>query len=184
MFHKNQPSRVICLVPGKGQAPAEAKNPLAIRAGKLVPCKGTSLMPMTLEHAIALVNQTAERMTAMYGQPVFDELAIVEISERGGRTLSYSGPRRPDFHKNFAADLDALKCSLLQAEHHVGDFHFARDASGTLFDTFIALGEDLYLICNNVSRTIDEIARDGRWLNAQVPFAEMAEKFRHNPLTI
>jgi hypothetical protein len=31
---------------------------------------------------------------------------------------------------------------------------------------------------------MDEIARDPLWLNAQVPFVEMSDKFRDNPLAL
>jgi len=71
---------------------------------------------------------------------------------------------------------------LLATEHQTGDFEFARHASGTHFDAFMVLGDELYLICNNTTQSINGITKDSRWLNAQVPFAELTERFRANPL--
>jgi hypothetical protein len=41
---------------------------------------------------------------------------------------------------------------------------------------FMALGDDVYLICNNTRSSMAEIARNPRWLSAQVPFADLSEK--------
>ncbi len=40
----------------------------------------------------------------------------------------------------------------------------------------MALGNEAYLICNNTSSSMDEIAKNPRWLSAQVPFADLSEK--------
>jgi hypothetical protein len=40
----------------------------------------------------------------------------------------------------------------------------------------MALGNESYLICNNTSSSMDEIAKNPRWLSAQVPFADLGEK--------
>jgi hypothetical protein len=46
------------------------------------------------------------------------------------------------------------------------------------------LGHAMYLICNNTSDSMDNIAKDPRWLKAQVPFAELGDKLRPDPLLI
>jgi len=46
------------------------------------------------------------------------------------------------------------------------------------------LGAGLYLICNNTRETMDTIAKNPRWLAAQVPFAGLADTLRANPLNI
>ncbi len=46
------------------------------------------------------------------------------------------------------------------------------------------VGTGLYLMCNNTQNSMDAIAKNPRWLDAQVPFAELAETIRGNPLVI
>ena len=94
------------------------------------------------------------------------------------------GPRNDDFLKNFANDLGALRAELLDARYGVGDFEFARHGIGTGFEAFMVLGVAIFLICNNTHESMDTIAKDPRWLKAQVPFAELSDKMRDNPLVI
>jgi hypothetical protein len=75
-----------------------------------------------------------------------------------------------------------LNSELLTTKHQTGDFDFARHAGGTHFDAFMVLGEEIYLICNNTTQSINGITKDSRWLAAQVPFAELTDKFRASPL--
>ena len=49
---------------------------------------------------------------------------------------------------------------------------------------YIVLGPSLYLLCNNTTEAIAELALDPLWRKAQVPFAELAEVFRHHPVTL
>lgn len=137
---------------------------------------------MNLQDGVTLVGEYIERMKSVYGGVVFDEWAIVSFAQGQGRVLAYRGTRKEKFQQNFAADLDALRSELLNAKHGTGDFEFARHGGGTRFDAFVAVGEELYLIFNNTTQTIQGITQDPRWLGAQVSFAEIAEKFRANPL--
>jgi hypothetical protein len=137
---------------------------------------------MKLEEAVALIKGQMERMSDLYGSIVFDEWAIVSFKDGKGRVLSYHGPRKIDFHKNFGTDVEMLKSELLTTKHETGDFEFARHGSGTHFDAFMVLGEELYLVCNSTTQSMNDITKDPRWLAAQVPFAELTEKFRGNPL--
>ena len=98
--------------------------------------------------------------------------------------LAYLGPRNDDFLANFAKDLGTLRAGLLNASYGVGDFEFARHGIGTGFESFMVLGRALYLICNNTRESMDTIAKNPRWLAAQVPFAELSEKIRANPLAV
>ena len=81
-------------------------------------------------------------------------------------------------------DLGPLRTALLDAKYGVGDFEFARHGVGTGIEAFLVLGAGLYLICNNTRESMDGIAKNPRWLNAQVPFVELAEAVRANPLGI
>ena len=55
---------------------------------------------------------------------------------------------------------------------------------GPAFEAFMALGKGIYLICNNTVQSMDGITQDPLWLNAQVPFVEMSEQFRAEPLAV
>ena len=81
-------------------------------------------------------------------------------------------------------DLGSLRAGLKGGEYGPGDFEFARHGTGTGFESFMVLGQGLYLICNNTSESMDSIAKNPRWLGAQVPFAEFADHIRANPLVV
>ena len=137
---------------------------------------------MLLEDALKLVKTCAETMNSMYGTVVFDEWIVLSVLAGKGKVLNYSGPRKKDFLANFKNDLGELRPKLCAHDYHPGDFEFARYANGTSFEAFMVAGDGVYVICNNTGATIDKIAKDARWLNAQVPFLELAEKFRKNPV--
>jgi len=139
---------------------------------------------MTLDEAIRHIKSCAKEMDARYGQTVFDEWAVLSLAENKARVLAYIGPRNDDFLKNFVKDLGALRAELLTESYGAGDFEFARHGTGTGFESFMVLGRTLYLICNNTRESMDTIAKNPRWLAAQVPFAELSEKVHANPLVV
>ena len=139
---------------------------------------------MSLDEAIKHAQSCTKEMNDRYGQVVFDEWAVISLTQYKARILSYTGPRNEVFLKNFTADLGPLRAELLNSEDNVGDFEFSRHGTGTCFEAFMVLGKGLYLICNNTRSSMHEITKDPRWLNAQVPFAEFAEKVRTCPLAI
>jgi hypothetical protein len=139
---------------------------------------------MTLEQANKLVKSCAEKMNARYQNVVFDEWAIISLAARRGRLLAYTGPRKSGFQENFLSDAGPLRVGLLNAEGSVGDFEFARHGVGTGFEAFLVLGESTFLICNNTVQSMDGIARDPRWLGAQVPFVELSDHVREDPLVM
>ena len=137
---------------------------------------------MTLDQANQLVQACAGQMNARYREVVFDEWAIVQIAQSKGQLLAYTGPRRDDFLKSFASDLAELRAGLLSGTLGVGDFEFTRHGIGTKSEAFLVLGQGIYLICNHTARTMDDITKNPLWLNAQISFAELAEKFCADPL--
>ena len=137
---------------------------------------------MTLEEATKLIGGCAERMNDLYQKVVFDEWAIVSLVQHKARILAYLGPRKDDFQKNFAADVQDLRADLLSRRHSIGDFEFARHGVGTKLEAFVMVGDGLYLICNNTAQSLSAIAKDPLWLSAQVPFVELSDQFRSNPL--
>ena len=139
---------------------------------------------MNLEEAIKHISVCAEQMNSRYGSVVFDEWVIVSLRQHHARILSYSGPRNDQFLQNFAKDFGSLRASLVDQKYLPGDFEFARHGVGTGCESFMVLGSELYLICNHTTRTMTEISAEPKWLNAQIPFAELGNKFQGDPLAM
>jgi len=137
---------------------------------------------MTVDQANQLIRSCANKMNARYEKVVFDEWAIISLAQNKARLLAYNGPRKEGFQKNFLNDAGSLRAGLLTREYHAGDFEFARDGVGPAFESFMALGNRNFLICNNTVQSMDGIAKDPLWLGAQVPFVELSEKFCADPL--
>jgi len=139
---------------------------------------------MTLDQVETLIKASFEQMRARYnGNSVFDEWAVISLADNRARVLVYSGPRKEGFKQNFAADSAALRTALLAGEHPVGDFEFNRQGTGTGFEAFMRLSPDLYLICNNTVQSMDAIAANPSWIQAQVPFVDLSERVRVDPVT-
>jgi len=139
---------------------------------------------MTLDEMVGQIKSCAEQMNARYGGVVFDEWAVVSLERNKARILYYTGPRNDEFLNNFVNDLGSLRSALLDAKYGPGDFEFSRHGTGTRIEAFVVLGDGLHLICNHTRGTMEDITKNPRWLGAQVPFVEFAEKVRANPLGI
>ena len=139
---------------------------------------------MTLEEATNLIGRCAARMNDLYRKAVFDEWVIVSLIQHKAKILAYLGPRKDDFQKNFATDVQDLRADLLSRRHSIGDFEFARHGVGTKLEAFVMVGDGLYLICNNTAQSMSAIAKDPLWLSAQVPFVELSDEFRSDPLVL
>ena len=139
---------------------------------------------MNFEKATQLITDCAARMNKAYGQTVFDEWVMVSFIGDREEIVGYVGPRPQHLQKEFVSDLHALKEELFSAKHATGDFEFARAASGTHFDAFMVMGDWLFLICNHTALTMDEIAKAPTWRQAQIPFVELSERFRADPLRV
>lgn len=139
---------------------------------------------MTLDQANKLIQDCARRMNARYRKVVFDEWAVLHFGKQGARVLAYNGPREQGFKSNLRKDMAALRRGILSKDSGPGDFDFARHEVGTGFECWMVLGQGLFLIYNNTIDSMDTIARDDRWLDAQVPFVEMSDTFRVDPLML
>jgi hypothetical protein len=139
---------------------------------------------MTLNQATRVIKSCAEQMNARYQTTVFDEWAVVALAENKGRLLAYDGPRKGGFRKNFLNDAGTLRDGLLAEDYTVGDYEFSRLGVGTGFESFMILGKGVYLICNNTVQSMDGIAKNPLWLGAQVPFVDMSDKFRDDPVAL
>ena len=139
---------------------------------------------MTISQSLDLVKRTADSMNARYGKVVFDEWAIVSLRRGHEHIVSYQGPRKEHFQKNFVNDLGGLRAEVLTTKHQPGHFDFARNNVGTGFEAFVCAGDELYVICNNTHSSMNEIAKDMRWLDAQKAFADLTERFRADALAV
>lgn len=139
---------------------------------------------MNLESASRHIERCAVEMDDLYGKTVFDEWAVVSVADRRIGLLSYKGPRKSGFQENFVKDAGNLLGGLLSPDHVVGDFDFARHRAGTGFEAFMVVGQGVFLICNNTVQSIDAIAKDPAWLAAQVPFVELSDRFRSDPVSV
>jgi hypothetical protein len=139
---------------------------------------------MTIDEAIKQIKTCASQMNDRYGSTVFDEWAVLSLPKDKARVLAYIGPRNDAFLGNFAKDLGPLRTELHDSKYSTGDFEFARHGVGTGFEAFMVMGDGLYLICNNTTSSMTEITKNPKWLNAQVPFAELSDKVRSSPLTL
>jgi hypothetical protein len=139
---------------------------------------------MTLDEIREKIKSCSDQMDSHYGSRVFDEWVVVSLERNRARILHYTGPRNDEFLEHFVADLGPLRTALLDSKYGPGDFEFARHGIGTGIEAFLVLGAGLYLICNNTRETMDTIAKNPRWLAAQVPFAGLADTLRANPLNI
>ena len=139
---------------------------------------------MTLDEARIRIKACAAQMDAHYGKTVFDEWAVVSLAENRARVLAYVGPRNDDFLKNFANDLGSLRSELLGRGLRRRRLCVRAARHRHALEAFMVLGPAIYLICNNTSESMDTIAKDPSWLNAQVPFAELGDQMRMNPLVV
>lgn len=139
---------------------------------------------MNLPDAHVVVLQTLAKMKALYGQPVFNEWVLVKLAREAGSgaVLAYDGPRADTYQTKFKKDITPLQLEMESRKMAVGDFEFVNEAHGTYFDACLRLGPAAYLFCNNTTKSMKDIRRDPKWLEAQAPFVELGAKFRVDPL--
>jgi len=137
---------------------------------------------MNLPDAHMAILQTFAKMKALYNQPVFNEWVLVKLARDTGAVLAYDGPRADLYQANFKKDIAPLQVEMEARKMVVGDFEFVQGAHGTHFDACIRLGPASYLFCNHTTKSMQDIRRDPKWLEAQKPFVELSAKFRADPL--
>ena len=137
---------------------------------------------MNLPDAHVAILQAFAKMKALYNQPVFNEWVLVKLARETGAVMAYDGPRADLYQAKFKSDIAPLQAEMEARKMVVGDFEFVQGAHGTHFDACIRLGPAAYLFCNHTTKSMQDIRRDGRWLEAQKPFVELSAKFRADPL--
>lgn len=142
---------------------------------------------MNLSQAIPLITRAMSRMDELCEQQVFDEWSIVEVLGEETRLRWYKGDRRQQYIRDFRKDTALLRRESLSRftnQYDVGGYEFAGDGIGTQAESFVVIGEHLYLILTNTTHGMAEIAANPLWLRAQAAFAELAERFQSDPLSI
>ncbi|HLP09986.1 MAG TPA: hypothetical protein VK178_17630 [Opitutaceae bacterium] len=137
---------------------------------------------MTPTDAFSAIAAAMARMSTLYGRTLFDEWVVVRLGPSNATVQTYEGPRLGECLAAFAKDVAPLRREASDRAHEPGDFDFARAAAGTQFDALLKLGADSYLLCNNTGSSMEQIRADPNWLKAQVPFANLAERFRIDPV--
>ena len=118
------------------------------------------------------------QMRARYLRPVFD------VPAAQGGVLAYEGPRAEQFRSRLPDDAEQLRAQTAGRQFTEGDLEFAADAAGTQYDAFMKIGATSYLVLNHTGRSLAEIRRDAKWLDAQASLFELSEKFRADPLEL
>lgn len=152
--------------------------PAAGQAGRR---SGVSDGGMDTTTAVTLLQRCRDRMRALYGDVVFDEWAAVTLGSGGDMLRHYEGPRLETFRKRFTTDVKPLQAELEGRKLAVGEFSFVPDAPGTAYDVCVHAGPRIYVLGNHTQRTMTEIRKDPRWLDAQRAFVEMTEAFAADP---
>ena len=137
---------------------------------------------MSPADAIRHIEEAMKRMGELYGRPLFDEWAVVRLGASKAQVEHYAGPRLAEFLESFTRDFAPLKREASDRSHEPGDFDFARASGGTSFDALLKIAPDAFLFCNNTTLSMEQIRANPAWLKAQVPFANLSERFRLQPV--
>ena len=140
---------------------------------------------MNIEQANQIIQQTVDQLNLDYGGCLFDEWALVEFRKGKSDLLLYSGPRKASFLTQLPTDMAALSHSfrdgtLLQ----LGEYDFARNATGSQIDAAACVGKNIYLLFNNMTVAMADICKNERWLGAQQTFFSLCERFRSDPVSL
>ena len=137
---------------------------------------------MSPADAFSAISTAMARMSVLFGRTLFDEWLVVRITPGSAKVETYEGPRLAECLASFTKDVALLRQEAGDRAHEPGDFDFARAATGTQFDALLKIGPDAFLLCNNTTLAMEQIRANPEWLKAQVPFANLAERFRSNPV--
>ncbi|MBK8478678.1 MAG: hypothetical protein IPL39_21070 [Opitutaceae bacterium] len=137
---------------------------------------------MSPADAYPIISAAMARMSALYGCTLFNEWVVVRLGPNTATVEHYEGPRLAECLALFAQDVAPLRREASDRAHEPGDFDFARGTAGTQFDALLKIATDAYLLCNNTDLSMEQIRANPAWLKAQVPFANLSERFRLHPM--
>ena len=136
---------------------------------------------MDLAAALIYIAAALARMNTAYGQPVFDEWAVLGLGGQKG-VLAYHGPRPERFRREMPDDAAPLRAEAAGQPAGVGDIVFTLAGDGPRHDAFVRVGASSYLVCNHTAKSMADIRANPGWLKAQAVLFELGEKFRADPL--
>lgn len=142
---------------------------------------------MNLSKATLLITETAQKMDDMCKETVFDEFGIIAVDKGNHFLCWYHGVRRQNYIKMFKSETALLKResrSRLINRYEIGDYEFVHDGTGSQAETFLVIGEHIYLLCTNTRKSMDEVSANPLWLGAQTAFVELSEKFVLDPVQV
>ncbi len=139
---------------------------------------------MDLDAATSRIAKCFAKMDEAYLRPVFDELLVVSRNSGEVKLLHYSGPREETIMATLADETAALRQSGGHIDPKPGEFDFTREGVGSDFDAYICLGTDLFLLCNNTEKSMEEVTADPNWLAAQGQFLNASQFFAVDPLEV
>lgn len=139
---------------------------------------------MNLEAALSQISKSFAKMNEAYQRPVFDELLVVSRAGGEVKILNYEGPREDTIKDTVFDETVALRQSGSHLNTSPGEFDFTRDGVGSDFDAYICLGQDIFLLCNNTVKSMEEVTADGNWLAAQGEFLNATQWFAADPLVV
>ena len=137
---------------------------------------------MNLESAISEIRSGFKRMSALYGEPVFDEWVLVALADESGSVQRYEGPRATQFLASFARDIAVLRAELAKEDLDVGGFTVGAATHGHSYDAAMRVGPAAYLLGNHTARSMEEIRARPQWLKAQAAWFGLGERLRADPL--
>lgn len=145
---------------------------------------------MNIPAAIDRIESALIRMETALGETAFDEWALVSKTptnpdgsiQGGWKLVEYGGSRKEGFLADFNADMAALKNTLDLSNTYVGDSAFSHEGHGSGFDAHMCIGENLFLLLNNTTKSTGEITSNPKWTSAQIYFAELLEAFIADPI--
>ena len=137
---------------------------------------------MNTASAIDRIESALVNMESAVSESVFDEWALAEKTPPGWRLIEYGGGRKEEFLAEFNTDIAALKNTLDPSQTQTGDFAFSHEGHGTGFDAHMCIGQNIFLLLNNTTKSTGEITSNPKWTQAQVHFAELLEAFIADPV--
>jgi hypothetical protein len=137
---------------------------------------------MNLDSALTEIRTAMKRLTALYGEQLFDEWVLVAINDQGCALQCYEGPRADQFRASFGKDVAKLRVELAEDDLGVGGMAFGAGTHGGTYDAVMRAGPAAYLLGNHTARSMEEIRAKPEWLKAQAAWFMLGEKFRADPL--
>ncbi|HBB27450.1 TPA: hypothetical protein DCZ36_03065 [Candidatus Gracilibacteria bacterium] len=137
---------------------------------------------MNLTEIQTAVKTTLDAMNRAYDpkgvKKVFDEVLLVGFQGNALCLNWYDSTRsEQEIRTSFRQDFKLIRSEVMECEYIPGDFHFDSEAEGSIFDAFIYLGNEQYLVFNSIDLSMNEIKNHGDWIAAQPYFFTLAEKF-------